>query len=827
MKHLHFYLQHLAMKKLLGIGLFLLSCYSPIFAQIDEQLKTDIRNTGMVHSPLPLDYTKSFEAFGLTKAVHTSEMLCDMESLDKWSHRGIGGISQTSERSISGKSSLRLVAPARSTEKWVQGLPATDTHFGLGFGSAIATYDVGGANWEKYNRLMFWIYPDCEGARSLYLNLTIQNDGVQKVPDEWRREGFHEINLINRQWNQCFLEITGLSRDKVTTLSFAIETFGRELTMGDSLQFDIDAVELQLIDEPEVVSGWMPAPNRIVYSTTGYGVESEKTAIVNVTKHDGTFTLTDCSNNQTVYQGSVKSTPTHIGTFETIDFSDFKKEGQYVIQVGDVVTHPFYINNNIWDNSAWRVLNFMFCQRCGYPVPEKHSVCHADLNGEYNGQMFTLNGGWHDAGDMSQNPKQTAEIAYAMFEMANRAKEKGNIDLHLRLLEEAKWGLDYILRARLGDGFRVSGSGTNIWTDRIIGTIDDADRRQLRVRNGAFENFLYAGIEAYASMSIDRDLALKEHLIKAAKEDFGFAIKQFEDHERTGLLSEERPARVSPSQTMATISWAASMLYKLTGDPYYGEQAANYIKYTLDSQRTQPLNDGNHTRGFFYRTPDKKSPVHFNHQSDDQIFLQALTLLCETQPQHQEFSTWDQAIRLYGGYLKSITQYVQPYGMVPSGIYHIDEATKDSLAFHALQLRVTRNVAKEYKEQLENGFKLDDEHYVRAFPVWFSFKGNAAVHLSTGKSAALCGKYLKDKELLNIAEQQLFWIVGKNPFGQSIIYGEGYNYPQLYNALPGEMVGEIPVGIQSRFLEDTPYWPQFNNATYKEVWGVPAGKWLS
>ena len=86
---------------------------------------------------------------------------------------------------------------------------------------------------------------------------------------------------------------------------------------------------------------------------------------------------------------------------------------------------------------------------------------------------------------------------------------------------------------------------------------------------------------------------------------------------------------------------------------------------------------------------------------------------------------------------------------------------------------------------------------------------------------------MKDKELMNIAEQQLFWIVGKNPFGQSIIWGEGNNYPQLYTALPGETVGGIPVGMESRFNEDTPYWPQFNTATYKELWGAPAARWLS
>jgi hypothetical protein len=80
---------------------------------------------------------------------------------------------------------------------------------------------------------------------------------------------------------------------------------------------------------------------------------------------------------------------------------------------------------------------------------------------------------------------------------------------------------------------------------------------------------------------------------------------------------------------------------------------------------------------------------------------------------------------------------------------------------------------------------------------------------------------------MNIAEEQLFWTVGKNPFGQSLIWGEGYNYGQQYCALPGETVGEIPGGIQTRGNEDVPYWPQFNTAVYKEVWGVPAGKWFS
>jgi hypothetical protein len=584
------------------------------------------------------------------------------------------------------------------------------------------------------------------------------------------------------------------------------------------------------VENPEVVTGWMPAENRIIYSTTGYGVESEKSAIVRVKNNNGKFQLVDNITHGTVYEGKISDEKTRLGDFQTIDFTNFKKEGQYVIRVGDVSTKPFYVSRNIWDNSAWRVLNFIFCERCGYPVPGKHGVCHADLNGNYNGRIFPFNGGWHDAADMSQQVLQSGEIIYSLIEMAKNAKAKGNNDLHTRLMEEAEWGIDFILKARLGDGYRAQTWGTNLWTDGYIGTGDDSSqRRQVHIHNRAFENFVFSGIEAYAAMEVENDKMLKENLRKVAIEDYAFARKRFDEKgfdEMSGGGGGDHAAMASNSQYMANISFAASLLYQLTNDKYYAGEAARAIKYTLDCQRTEPLNDKNKTHGFFYRDLTKKSIVHFTHQSRDQVFMQALTALCETQPNHPDYNKWKGSIKMFGNYLKSVMQFVAPYGMVPSGVWNIDEV-KDSVNFYKVQVGIHSGATEDYKEQLKNGVKLDDEHYLRVFPVWFSFRGNAAVHLSTGKAAALCGKFLKDKELLNIAEQQLFWIVGKNPFGQSLIWGEGSNYPQLYTALPGETVGAIPVGMQSRFNADTPYWPQFNTATYKEVWGAPAARWLS
>lgn len=810
------------MKKILVPAVIIFCVFQTLHAQPDTQLREDIRNTGFVHRPLPLDYSKSLESQGLTKKVITSDLLCDMESAKGWTHKGIGGIYFSSDRSMDGKKSLKLTSPTTYPQF---------LNWGIGFGTSMATYDVGGKNWEKYNRIRVFIYPDCEGARSIYLNLIIENDGKEKVPDKYEREGIHEINLINGQWNECYLEFPELARDKVTKLSFAIEVFGKERTMGDSLKFDIDAITLETVDQPEVALGWKPGINRIIYSTSGYRPASVKSAIVNVPGNNGRFQLIDHVTNGIVYEGKIKPSITRIGSFETLDFSDFTKKGQYKIRVGNVVTQPFYIDNNVWDNSAWRMLNFIFCERCGYPIPGVHGVCHTDLNGTFKGQTFVMNGGWHDAADMSQQFLQSGEIVYGLLEVANRAKEKGENDLYLRTIEEAEWGIDLLLKSRFTEGYRAQTWGTNLWTDGFIRTKDDTMRyRKIRVHNRAFENFVFSGIEAFAALSIQNDKMLKEKLAKTAIEDFAFAKKRFDSLGFRDISSigggGDHAAMASNSQYMANISFAATMLYKMTGNKYYADEAANAIRYTLECQRTEPLNDKNKTRGFFYRDLDKKSIVHFTHQSRDQYYMMALTALCETQPQHADYPKWASAIRLYGDYLKSIMQYVNPYGMVPSGVYHIDEV-KDSVNFYKVQVGVFSGAEKDYKEQLRNGVQLDGEHYLRVFPVWFSFKGNAAVHLSTGKNAALCGKFLNDPELIDIAEQQLFWIVGKNPFGQSLIWGEGSNYPQLYVALPGETVGAIPVGMQSKFNGDEPYWPQTNTATYKEVWGAPAARWMS
>lgn len=816
------------MTRPLAILLYLLICnlysYSQNRIANDKQLEQQLFESGFIHSPLPVDTLHSFETAALQKEVIKSTVVPIEKSTANWSKSGIGTLTFSNERTVSGKGSIKLQFPT-STGKRAVGSPSDPDY--ATYGNSGITCHLNGKNLEQYNCITFYIYPDCDGTRVVNMNLTFNNADHAPKQGYNQPTGSHLINLVNKQWNRCILEIDEYRRDKVNSITFSTSLRGKDRTTGDSAVFYFDNLQFQTIRNPEKVSGWIPSDERISYSSTGYAANGPKTAIVNANALSGEkqFRLLDETGKKTVFKGKIKEKSTTLGHFGIMDFTSFDRQGVYRLQTDRHTTEPFRIDNDIWNDSQWRVLNFIFCQRCGHPVPGKHSTCHTDLMSEHDGRRISYSGGWHDAGDLSQQTLQTGDVAFALLEAYNHAKTK-NPALAARLREEAEWGIEFIIKNRYGDGYRASSMGLLIWQDGIFNSFDDIT--SVRVQNNAFDNFLYSAYESYAAMTIENDPMLTEYLRRVAEEDFAFAKEKYE---KDGFDKFSQPYEhtynTSESQYMATMSWAASMLYKLTKKKLYAELAAEYIRYTLDCQRTTPLKDENGTCGFFYRDKRKLSIVHYIHQSREQIYMQAMALLCETQPRHPDYHLWENSIRLYGNYLKGLMRYTLPYGMLPSGVYHSEEY-KDATGFYALHLFPPANAAELYTEQVKRGIRLDNEHYVKRFPVWFNiFNGNTAVHLSTGKCAAICGKFLNDKELLDIGLEQLYWTVGKNPFAQSLIYGEGNNYPQLNSFSSGEMTGEMPVGIRTLGNDDIPYWPQTNNACYKEVWVTSAGKWLS
>jgi len=760
------------------------AAYSQVQVTEDKVLERQIVESGFIHSPLPLEKERSFEATAPSKKVLLEEK-----------YEG---------------SAIRMKHATFTGQRAVG--PPYDIDYAT-YGNCTGVLELGGRNLEKFNRLAFDIYAECEGARVLGLYLSFPG-----------AEAAHLMHLENGKWNRCWFEISDLERSNVNSISFHTSIKGRDMTVGDTARFVIDNIRFQQVEAPERTAGWEPMKGRIIYSTSGYLPLYEKIAVIgeedliSVKK----FELQN-EAGKVVYKGKVQEKNTSLGRFGVIDFSDFNTEGEYRIVAGDCTTQLFRISDKLWDNSQWRVLNFMFCQRCGYPVPGIHTRCHDDLMAVHDGKTISYGGGWHDAGDLSQQTLQTADVAFNLLEAYQSCRDSNPI-LAARLLEEARWGIEFMLKCRFGDGWHASSVGLLIWTDNIFGSLDDI--KTVRTQNYAFDNYLYAAYEAYAAMILpDDDPAMKAYLEKVAREDFEFAETKFEDGFDKFVVMYEHQYCTSKSQFMATISWAASQLFKLTGDITYAYRAAEAIEYTLECQRTEPLGDG--TEGFFYRDNEKRSIVHHIHHSREQVFMQALSELCATQPDNPEWKRWSEAIRLHGEYLKGLMVHTKPYGMIPSGVYNLFEYN-DTENFNSLHLFAPEDAQQRYSGQVRGGVQIEENHFVKRFPVWFNlFNGNTAVNLTMGKSAAICGKFLKDKALLDIAAEQLYWTVGKNPFGQSLIYGEGHNYSSMSSFSSGEITGEMPVGIRTIGEEDVPYWPLINSACYKEVWMTSAGKWLS
>ena len=781
----------------------------------DAQFAEQLLSTSLVHRPLPVDRSRTWEAERLAEKVLQSERI----------------------------DTVLRIRYATDTGKRAIGSPSDPDY--ATYGSASATLPLHGRNLEAFNRISFTITPQCDGARVTELNLNVNlapagksgkpgmsgksgkteflppfKGGLGRVHNE--PTGAHLMVLQNHQANRCFLEIDELRRDCVEGLTFYVSIKGRDLTDGDSARYTVQDIMLERVQEPQQVVGWLPQEGSIVFSTTGYETNDRKVALMNAQGAPRRFSLINTATGKSVLSGRTKIEQTTLGRFATLDFSSITQPGTYCIEADGRRTAPFRIGPHIWNDLQWRALNFLFCQRCGHPVPGIHGRCHADLLAQHNGVQIPYDGGWHDAGDLSQQTLQTAEVVFSLLEAEQAASY--NTALTARLHEEALWGLDFVLRSRFGDGYRASSMGLLIWQDGMLGTRDDI--HSVRVFNTALDNFIYAAVEAYAAMHVPEDDALRECLIRTAEEDFRFAEEKFaaDGYDRFQQMY-EHTYNTSRSQYHATMSWSASLLYQLTGKAEYAQRASETIRYTLECQRTQPLADG--TRGFFYRDTTRRSIVHYIHQSREQVYMQALQLLLKTQPTHADASQWRSAMALYANYLQGLMSYTAPYGMIPSGVY-ADTEYQDTENFYALHLFPPQDAAERYSRQLEQGTQIDPHHYVKRFPVWFNiFNGNNAVALSQAKAAAICAQVLGRPALRDVAQAQMRWLVGENPFAQSMVYGEGSRYPQLNSFSSGDMVGAMPVGIRTIGDTDIPYWPHINNACYKEVWVTVAGKALS
>jgi hypothetical protein len=776
--------------------------------------------------PIPTDTPASAAYRWLNKPVLDSRPLDDMEDLRTWSsfttngsaivdarkvikivdsNVSVAAINLTGDRVHQGQHSLLMLTPTR--------LPGIAPATGRGWGRSGIRRHFEGEDWTKYNRISLWIYPDLPGFYTTALDFRLYNDGVEKLPAVFAQEGETSLILRNHEWNHIVWEIGNVARDKITGFEASYGLSGNAPGEADSIRFFFDDLTLEKV-EPDHTEGWDVWPGRIAYSQDGYQTGAPKTAIISDPSVT-TFRIVDQRDNHTVLFKPVSTVNTHIGAFQVMDFSELRTPGRYIIEAGGAKTKPFPIDADVWAASIRKVLNFFYTERCGMDIPGIHAACHRDWTCVHGDKRILINGGWHDAGDLSQQAEATDEITYALFSLAGQLREReGDPELYARVLEEAKWGLDWVLKTSFGDGFRHFGSINSRRTDGIMGNDDDITAT---ARNNPMTNFEAAWVEAIAYRVLkDSDPRLADYALQMAKADWQFAVQGLPHLVKSPNLFRGNFDSDNVEDELPSLAIQAAVdLWKATGEKQYEDSATQWsVKITGAQQRERPDWTIPLT-GFFYTSTAKDRLLHYCHRGREQAPMLALTALCNAFPDHKDWMKWYSSATLYSEYLKTIAAYTGPYGVLPGSVYSDTE-----------YLHVPESRMESYRKQVLGGIPLGKGHYLRLFPVWMDYRGHFGTILPQAQALAAAGLLRNDQSSADLAEHQLEWILGKNPFAESTMYGEGYDFVPLYTPSSGDMVGGLPVGIETRGEKDVPYWPVQSTWTYKEIWGHPPTNWL-
>ena len=207
--------------------------------------------------------------------------------------------------------------------------------------------------------------------------------------------------------------------------------------------------------------------------------------------------LVDVVSNKTVFTGKPGKAFGAYGPFKQtyrLNFSSFKKPGHYYLQAAGVKSPEFEIGEDVYKGTADFCLRYMRQQRSGFNPFLKDS-CHTHdgyvLYGEKAGIKDSTHidvvGGWHDASDYLQYSTTSANATYHLLtayrdfptvftdeKLANGLDGKNGM---ADILDEAKWGLDWLLKMhpkddwmfnQLGDdrdhmGMRIPKEDTNFY----------------------------------------------------------------------------------------------------------------------------------------------------------------------------------------------------------------------------------------------------------------------------------------------------------------------------------------------------------------------------
>ena len=209
---------------------------------------------------------------------------------------------------------------------------------------------------------------------------------------------------------------------------------------------------------------------QLLINHLGYECFNTKQALLQTTSQtlSGQAELVCNHTNQTIMQLPLTACGTtaqwHTGNIYQIDFSACQDAGEYRIRYANIESTVFSIAEGLLMQRTFSdVLHYFKSQRCSGIYDHADNQARL-LNSE---TLVDVRGGWYDAsGDVSKylshlsyanylNPQQIPMIVWNMLKAYEVAEDQADVAdfTRVRLLEEALFGADFLMRMQSNDGF--------------------------------------------------------------------------------------------------------------------------------------------------------------------------------------------------------------------------------------------------------------------------------------------------------------------------------------------------------------------------------------
>lgn len=237
----------------------------------------------------------------------------------------------------------------------------------------------------------------------------------------------------------------------------------------------------------------------------------------------------------------------------------------------------------------------------------------------------------------------------------------------------------------------------------------------------------------------------------------------------------------------------------------------------MDCQE-QVFQEGIPITGYFFTSSERRRPIYNNHGAFNEAPMLALRTLCQAFPEEPDWIKWYSSAAIYSDYfMKRGSEIAAPFHLVPNAVYR-----KADMLAHRNEYNRKFNMI-----QYNDGTQLNENYAIRTFPIWDGelFHGGTSCHLSGSWALAEASRLRNDEAGMHLVGKQLEWTFGRNPFDQTLMYGVGYNFTPQFAYCTKNIVGSLPVGMDS-MKDDEPYWHGSAYATSKEMWIAPVNRFM-